>query len=281
MDLVTHVRYGIFIIINYWKIKKVAALLADDKSKIVFWTKLKSRNILRVSKLLQSMGTLLESSELSSSKHKVTDDLTGEKVPIIIDHNQYFPSDIIILDNESFLDAGAYIGDTIESMINHSHKIFKNIYAFEPLTNNCKKIKQLLEEKYEPCIQQKIKIYNYGLSNKNEQLYFSGEGDQANLTDGHKGTAIPVVDIKTCLTSQELMDLTYIKMDIEGFELPVLQTMEEVIAIKKPKLAICVYHKPQDIVDIPLYLNKICPAYKLYLRHHTNWVFETVLYAVA
>jgi len=70
-------------------------------------------------------------------------------------------------------------------------------------------------------------------------------------------------------------------MDIKGFELPVRQSMEEVIAIKKPKLAICVYHKPQDIVDIPLYLNKICPAYKLYLRHHTNWVFETVLYAVA
>ena len=268
-------------IINYWKIKKVAELLADDKSKNIFWTKLKSRKTLRVSKLLQSMETILESSDLRPSKHRVTDDLTGEKVPIIVDHNQYFPSDIITLDNESFLDAGAYIGDTIESMINHSHKIFKNIYAFEPLTNNCKIIKQLLEENYEPNIQQKIKIYNYGLSNKNEQLYFHGNGDQANLTGGHKGTPVPVVDIKTCLTYQELTNLTFIKMDIEGFELPALQTMKELITIKKPKLAICVYHRPQDIVDIPLYLNKICPAYKLYLRHHTNWVFETVLYAVA
>lgn len=247
MSLVTYVRYCIFIIINYWKIKKVAELLADDKSKKIFWTKLKSRKTLRVSKLLQTMETIFESSAPQPSKLEVTDDSTGEKVTIIADQDQYFPPDVIKLDNESFLDAGAYIGDTIESMIKHSNKIFINIYAFEPLSNNCIKIKQLLQDNYEPNIQKKIKIYNYGLSNKNEQMYFHGNGDQANLTGGHQGTAIPVVDIKTCLTQQELENLTFIKMDIEGFELPVLQSMEELISIKKPKLAICVYHRPQDI----------------------------------
>jgi hypothetical protein len=74
--------------------------------------------------------------------------------------------------------------------------------------------------------------------------------------------------------------ITFIKMDIEGSEPQALSGAEEIIKKQKPKLAICVYHKPEHLWEIPLYLKKIVPEYKIYIRHHTPLEYETVCYAV-
>ena len=48
-----------------------------------------------------------------------------------------------------------------------------------------------------------------------------------------------------------------------------------------PKLAICVYHKREDAVDIAEYILSLNPDYKLYLRHEEHYMYcGTVLYAV-
>ena len=48
----------------------------------------------------------------------------------------------------------------------------------------------------------------------------------------------------------------------------------------KPNLAICIYHKPEDIIGIPDYLHFLVPEYKFYIRHYSMNSAETVLYAV-
>lgn len=75
-------------------------------------------------------------------------------------------------------------------------------------------------------------------------------------------------------------DVTFIKMDIEGAELEALKGAGLTIQRCKPKLAICVYHKPEDIWEIPNLILDYYPDYKLYLRHYSLHFGETVLYAV-
>ena len=74
--------------------------------------------------------------------------------------------------------------------------------------------------------------------------------------------------------------VTFIKMDIEGSELEALKGAQQTIQRDRPKLAICIYHKPEDMTDIPLYIKSLVPEYRLYVRHHSNRCSETVLYAV-
>jgi len=69
-------------------------------------------------------------------------------------------------------------------------------------------------------------------------------------------------------------------MDIEGAELDALHGAEESIRAFTPKLAICTYHQPSHLWEIPLYMKELVPGYKIFLRHHTEQEYETVCYAV-
>jgi hypothetical protein len=69
-------------------------------------------------------------------------------------------------------------------------------------------------------------------------------------------------------------------MDIEGAEALALIGAKKIIKKCRPILAISYYHKPDDIWEIPLLLEKQCENYKFYLRQHLYNSFESVLYAI-
>jgi hypothetical protein len=69
-------------------------------------------------------------------------------------------------------------------------------------------------------------------------------------------------------------------MDIEGAELEALRGAKNVIKHNKPKLAICVYHKPNDLISIPQYIKGLVGDYKFYLRQHQFVSWDMVLYAL-
>ena len=74
--------------------------------------------------------------------------------------------------------------------------------------------------------------------------------------------------------------VTFIKMDIEGSEAKALRGAEKTIRRDKPRLAISIYHKPEDYFEIPFLIKEMVPEYKLYIRHHTFNKNNTVVYAV-
>jgi hypothetical protein len=70
-------------------------------------------------------------------------------------------------------------------------------------------------------------------------------------------------------------------MDIEGAELAAMQGAEKVLVRNLPHLAISVYHKPEDLWELGLYLHSICPKkYNYFLRNYGHQTFDTLLYAI-
>jgi len=69
-------------------------------------------------------------------------------------------------------------------------------------------------------------------------------------------------------------------MDVEGSEMEALQGAKQTILKYKPRLAISIYHKPEDLLDISSYILSLVPDYKLYVRHFSTSESDTVLYAI-
>ncbi len=88
------------------------------------------------------------------------------------------------------------------------------------------------------------------------------------------------LEVKAIDQVNECKDATFIKMDIEGSEMEALLGAENTIKKNKPKLAICIYHSDEDMLRIIEYIHSIVPEYDLYVRHHSMYSVETVLYAV-
>jgi hypothetical protein len=87
---------------------------------------------------------------------------------------------------------------------------------------------------------------------------------------------IEVTSIDAVLNGEKA---SLIKMDVEGSELNSLKGAVNTIKAHRPILAVCVYHKPMDIIDIPLYLRETAPDYSFFLRMYHSFD-EIVLYAI-
>lgn len=193
----------------------------------------------------------------------------------IYDKNQYFDSDIIKLrEDEVFVDVGAYTGDTVQQFLQFCGGTYEKIHAFELdpsiFTSLTKNVSQMQREN--------IICYPFGLSDENKEVRFcAGDSNSSILNDDHSGVMGTVRRLDDVLKDQKV---TFIKMDIEGSETAALRGADQIIKTQKPKLAICIYHSLEDMLSIPLYLKQLVPDYQIYIRHHTNTMYETVCYAV-
>ena len=185
----------------------------------------------------------------------------------------YFENSIIkFTDNEVFVDAGSYdFSDSIEFMKRCNN--YNKIIAFEPN-----------KELYSLCLNkinnvEKQFIYSYGLWSKNDELVFN-ENFAGGGSFAFKRTSNSLVTKVAKLDDICKDRVTFIKMDIEGAELNALKGAEQIILKERPKLAICVYHRPKDIFEIPSYILSLHSDYKFYLRSYSEGILETVLYAI-
>ncbi len=171
---------------------------------------------------------------------------------------------------EVFIDAGTFNGDDCIDFIK-TYTNYKKIYAFEPDIKN-----------YENCINKlrdyaNIEVINSGLWSENTRLSFSFESTGSSHISGNNTNTINVVSLDTALPDEII---TWIKMDIEGAEIDAINGARLIIEKHKPKMSVCVYHKPLDIIQIPEILHNLNKDYTFYLRHYSLGILETVLYAL-
>ena len=194
------------------------------------------------------------------------------------DH-EYFDENIIHLgDNETFVDCGALDMETsmffTERCLNAGVRGL-TVYAFEPESNNYLRCIGNLDYFHRNSVN--ANVYKKGVWDEDKTLGFvSGLGDASKVSDTGTDETIEVVALDSVIEEQ----VTFIKMDIEGAELNALKGAKRLISTYRPKLAVCLYHKPEDIITIPKYVKSLVPDYKLYVRHYSNNTGEFVLYAV-
>lgn len=79
-------------------------------------------------------------------------------------------------------------------------------------------------------------------------------------------------------------DISLINMDVEGAEMDILKSAKNTIKNKKPVLAICAYHKAEDLINIPQYISNLSSDYHFFLRKYKGYapdaVNEYIYYAV-
>ena len=189
---------------------------------------------------------------------------------------QYF--DLFESNNkEIFIDAGCYDGETSVEFTRWCSNNYEKIYAFEPsesLLNLCKR--NFLNagisavELVDKVCWSKAGSVNFATGNQLE--VFGAAHVQAT-----SGVELRTESIDNLLDGKQA---TFIKMDIEGSELEALKGAQKTIKKWRPKLAISIYHKHDDIIELPAYLLSLIEDYQLYIRHYSSDVWETVLYAI-
>lgn len=196
--------------------------------------------------------------------------LRGGELSLVCEKQYFDFTDIKPHKKNVFVDAGSYNGQTACDFIDWCDGKYDKIYCFEPNSFNVKNVEEKLQHK------ENIEIINAGTWYEEGELSFCCNGPASKIIDSNSAETICVTAIDD-VVNDELV--TFIKMDVEGAELESIIGAQKTIKNYKPDLAICIYHKWLDFIDLPAKLLEIVPEYRFAIRHYSNNTTETVLYA--
>jgi FkbM family methyltransferase len=268
---------------------RIYELIADEESKKTFDWFIKYRIAFAIiGEIAYDIFTPritkqdLESSQkklqkVSDNKYKIDNFIFkgnyGEVVEAFY-FEQYAYKNVKPSSGDVIIDAGACFGDTalwFSKYIGNGR-----VYAFEPMEENFKILKENIKVN---SLEKVIIPVQKGVGETESKLKISGYAGGASVAfGGTNGKTIDITSIDKFVSDNKIEHVDFIKMDIEGAELSALKGAVETIKEFKPNLAICVYHKGKDILEIPEYLISIVPEYNFYLKHNTDGFADTVLY---
>jgi FkbM family methyltransferase len=180
--------------------------------------------------------------------------------------DQYFPADILLPNpQESFVDGGAFDGDTLRSAPWRLSKVL----AIEPDPHSAARLRSLSGEG--------VRVCEAMLGGSRGTARFDGTGTMASSRSDSATLTLPVETLDDLAAGA---DPTFIKLDVEGDELEALRGGMRTLRDMQPVVAVCLYHRPEDLWAIPLFLREALPAHRMYLRAHAWDGFELVAYAV-
>ena len=175
-------------------------------------------------------------------------------------------------DNEGdiLVDAGAFVGDSIAQYINTYGRNYRKIYAYEISSDSynalCENVTKWKLRDVEP--------RRKGLGATHGEMFLAASEANASANrlrqEGGAKERVEVVPL-----DEEIEELTFLKVDIEGAEQSALLGSERLIRSLHPKMAICVYHGYEDIWKIPLMIDNMDPEYQFYLRHYGGNLIPT------
>ena len=190
--------------------------------------------------------------------------------------------------DESFVDAGAFVGDTVERFIWENLGTFRHIYAFEPGYRQFKAMEQRVQRLASEWAfdRASVSLVRAGLSDSPGRMgcTFLNEAPLRHGLSNFESEAEAVEEDPTSaqvLTLDGYLDgrqVSFIKADIEGMEMELLRGAQQTIRSFKPKMTLCVYHYPNHLYEVAEYVRNLVPEYRFSLRHHAPLFGDFVLY---
>ena len=152
---------------------------------------------------------------------------------VFVDNIYSIYSDFIPKEGQVVVDIGAQYGDYAILC----SKVYKaKVYTFEPLPENFKEITENI--KINGLNERQIQAFNVALGNKDKTEVLSYSGDMANnIGEGEK------IEVKFRTLDSYKIKPDIMKIDVEGFELDVLEGAVETIKKFHPKIIIETHSK--------------------------------------
>ena len=217
---------------NYGKISETYNLFSDEDSRNAYASIINYKLTGRMQYLMDAYST--------------KDELYGELGESTVEH---------------YIDAGAYNGDTAREAIEY-FELLNHITAIEPDPKNFKKLVKFAEMVSNP----EMRLINAAVWNSSGDGEFSSSGNRnssisSTMSYQHRETGVSLISIDSLSETPD-----YIKYDVEGAEMEALIGSHETIVRSRPMLLVSLYHRSADIFEIPLYLARKYPFYKMKLR---------------
>ena len=163
--------------------------------------------------------------------------------------------------NETFVDLGAYDGDTIKEFLNYTAFSYREIVALEPDSKNFKKLQRFVEK----AGLEHVLLLNKGIWSEEGALSFAASGGRQSALQSDGKVEVPVDSVDHIMQGRPV---SYMKLDVEGAEFEALSGAAETIGRWAPKLFVAAYHRDDDLWRLPLLLWQLNKKYDIYLRKH-------------
>ncbi len=169
-----------------------------------------------------------------------------------------------------FVDCGAFDGDSFRDFA--AVRTLGAAYLFEPEGENYRKLVAGIRPK-----DATVTCLPLAVSDRHQILSFSGAGESATTAGGSSGASVAAVALDEAFPAAPI---DFIKLDIEGAEASALKGARNLIARCRPVIAVSLYHKQNDIWELPLLLKSLTEDYDMFIRQHMYNTFNSVLYGV-
>jgi FkbM family methyltransferase len=189
----------------------------------------------------------------------------------------YFRSGLFDLRrDEIFVDCGAAVGETVDHFMEMTEETFTHLHAFEPDESNFRQLSERIERYRNRPFFKNISLHQQATGDADRTVAFEhGGGEGSRVVDSPDGGGMQMVRLDSALPD----GATFLKLDVEGHELAALRGAERTIREWKPRIAVCVYHRDDDLLTIPAYLRSLNPDYRIGLRHCNQVRFDTICFA--
>jgi FkbM family methyltransferase len=195
--------------------------------------------------------------------------------------DEYFPPDLVQMrEDENFVDCGTFDGDTIRAFLERSGGRFGRIAGVEPDPANFARTQRYVAT-LPAGLRERIDLLPYAAGERRQEVRFAASGDVTSTVVSEGGCSEGAIEVE-CAPLDELLPFqpTFIKMDVEGAERDAVAGAARLLREARPTLALCAYHRADDMWQLPLLIDRFAPGYRFHLRRHAEGGWDLVCYAV-